>query len=128
MEDNQEYKNLEGFLNHQLTELMLKEVYDKVNSTITKNRKVSKKYIYIIYEGLCDYAHIYERNENIDKEEQKVMHSHEPTYENFHEPNALFNLVCGLYIVFLLISIQLLHNKGEINDEELETISEQFTV
>ena len=125
-EENQEYKNLKDFLEHQLTSLEMKQAYDRIKSKIENNRGEVKEDIYFIYERLSDYTHIYERNKNISAKELRVIHAHEPSFDKFDEPNDLFNLTCALYIPFLVVGIELLHSNKEITDKEYGEIEERF--
>ncbi len=131
-DENNRYKDLQEFLESQLTSLEMKQAYDEIKSKIEKNRGENKvgTNMYFIYQRLCDYTHIYEE---IYKDGEKIkgvikipIHAHEPTFDNFDEPNNLFNLICGLYIIFLVVSIELLHNNQEIADKEYNEIKERF--
>ena len=125
-EENQEYKNLKDFLEHQLTSLEMKQAYDRIKSKIENNRGEVKEDIYFIYERLSDYTHIYERNKNISAKELRAIHAHEPSFDKFDEPNDLFNLTCALYMLFLFVGTELLHSNEEITDKEYGEIKERF--
>ena len=130
-DENNRYKDLQEFLESQLTSLEMKQAYDEIKSKIEKNRGENKvgTNMYFIYQRLCDYTHIYEKIYKDGEKNKEVIipiHAHEPTFDNFDEPNNLFNLICGLYIIFLVVSIELLHNNQEIADKEYNEIKERF--
>lgn len=127
-EENQEYKNLKDFIEYQLTSLEMNQTYNSIKSKIENNRGKFKEdiYLYFIYNRLSDYSHIYEENKDISAEHLRVIHAHESSFNKFDEPDGLFNIICGLYIPFLFVSIEILHNKKEITDKEYDKIKERF--
>ena len=129
-EESLEYKNLETFLEKSLINLGLKSKYDNIKSKIKSNRGSVKDNLYFIYEYLSDYAHIYEKynketNSTVNKE-LRVIHAHKPGFDKFDKPNDLFNIICGLYIPFLFVSIEILYSNKEITDKEYNEITERF--